>query len=368
MKKIVTLFCLVIFNVSFAQLIAIDDVLVGRADSPFATTSGGDRVFLNDYFNGTAITFGTFGNFTITETVPDPSGFLTLNPFGFVNLAANTPQGIYYITYEICENANPTNCDTAVIEIRVFPSTQSSGSGSSEMSITASSGTVSCGGNVCITDAFCVDLNTGTIPPLTLTADFTVVGESNSYGVRPIPMNPPFNFGDTAGDTQLTQDDWWSPILNFAFEFEFYGANYNNCVLSTNGAVSFNTSKANTYHPWNFTAASQIPNNTSGAFDGANIFGAMHDIDPRPIVNDQPYNITYGVKGEAPFRVFVFSFDNPAQFSCNNLHTSQMIMFYETTNIIETYIFQKPVCSWNGGNAVIGIQNPAGTQGLAPPG
>ncbi|MFL0352119.1 T9SS type B sorting domain-containing protein [Xanthomarina sp. GH4-25] len=368
MKKIITLCCFLFVNISFAQLIAIDDVLVGRADNPNASTSSGDRVFLNDYFNGTALNFGTYGNFTFTETVPDPTGFITFNPLGFVNIAANTPQGIYYITYEVCENAAPTNCDTAVIEIRVFPGTISSGSGSSEMTISASSGSVNCGNNVCITDAFCIDLNTGTIPPLTLTADYTVVGESNSYGVRSIPMNPPFSFGDTAGDTAINTDDVWSPILNFAFDFEFYQTDYSQCVLSTNGAVSFNTAKANTFHEWSFNAANQIPNNAA-AFTGANIFGAMHDIYPGAGgVPASSYNITYGVKGEAPFRVFVFSFYNPPQFGCTSLRTSQMIMFYETTNVIETYIFQKPVCSWNGGNAVIGIQNPAGTQGIAPPG
>jgi len=370
MKKIITLFFLIAFNVSFAQLIAIDDVVVGRANSPFATTSGGDRVFLNDYFNGTAITFGTFGNFTITETVPDPSGFLTLNAFGFVNIAASTPQGIYYITYEICENAMPTNCDTAVIEIRIFPSTQSSGSGSSEMSLSASSGSVSCGGNVCITDAFCIDLNTGTIPPLTLSASYQEIGESNTYVVNTIPFNPPFSFGETSTGTALTTDDIWSNIINFAFDFEFYQNNYTNCVLSTNGAVSFDTSNANTFHMWTPAAGQLIPNNTDNALRNGNIFGAIHDTNPAAsgtIGTD--YNITYSVKGEAPFRVFVFSFYNVAHFSCSALKTSQMIMFYETTNIVETYIFQKPVCSgWHGGRAAIGIQNDAGTQGLAAPG
>src|SRR5690606_8317449 len=69
-------------------------------------------------------------------------------------------------------------------------------------------------------------------------------------------------------------------------------------------------------------------------------------------------------------RVFVFSFYNVGQWNCwGNARTSQMIMFYETTNIIETYIFQKDVCaSWQAGVAAIGIQNPAGTAGISPPG
>lgn len=42
---------------------------------------------------------------------------------------------------------------------------------------------------------------------------------------------------------------------------------------------------------------------------------------------------------------------------------------YETTNAIEVYIQDKPVCSdWNDGNAVIGIQNADGSAGVSPPG
>ncbi len=372
MKKIITLVCFLLISTSYAQLIAIDDVLIGRSDNPNAANSTGDRIFLNDYFNGTALTFGTYGNFTLTETIPDGTGNITFNPLGFVNIAANTPQGIYYITYQICENANPTNCDTAEIEIRVFPGSISSGSGSSEMTISADSGTVNCGGNVCITDPFCLDLNTGTIPPLTLSADFQEIGDSNSYEVNTIPFNPPFSFTDTSTGVSLTTDDDWSPVINFAFDFEFYQQNYSSCVLSTNGAVSFDLGRANQPHGWAFAPADLIPRNNPGAFTGANIFGAMHDTNPATSgVLGTDYNITYSIKGEAPFRVFVFSFFNVSQYSsaCTPLKTSQMMMFYETTNIVETYVFQKPVCSgWNGGLAVIGIQNPGGTQGISPPG
>src|SRR5690554_7086871 len=193
MKKLITLCCFLFISATYAQLIAIDDVVVGRSDNPSASTSNGPRIFLNDYFNGTALNFGTYGNFTFTESVPDPTGFTALNPLGFVNIAANTPQGIYFITYEICENANPTNCDTAVIEIRVFPSTVSAGSGSSEMTISTSSGVVTNSDNVSIITAGCVDLNTGSTPPITLSANYTEVGVSNTYGVRSISMTAPFS-------------------------------------------------------------------------------------------------------------------------------------------------------------------------------
>ncbi|MGY0391920.1 T9SS type B sorting domain-containing protein [Bizionia sp. KMM 8389] len=370
MKKIITLICFLCISLSYGQLVAIDDVLVARSDNPNAAPSTGDRIFLNDYFNGSPITFANYNDFTLTETVADPFGYITFNPLGFVTVAANTPQGIYYVTYQICEDANPTNCDTAVIEIRVFPGSISSGSGSSEMTISASSGSVSCSGNVCITDDFCLDRNTGTIPPLTLSATYQEIGESDGYVVNTIPFNPPFSFGDTSTGVSLTTDDNWSNVINFAFDFEFYEQNYTSCVLSTNGAVSFDLSNAGDTHYWTPAAGALIPNNTDAALRDGNIFGAIHDTDPSASGTlGTDYNITYSIKGEAPFRVFVFSFFNVAQFSCNELKTSQMIMFYETTNIIETYIFQKPICpGWAGGRAAIGIQNNAGTEGLAPPG
>ena len=41
---------------------------------------------------------------------------------------------------------------------------------------------------------------------------------------------------------------------------------------------------------------------------------------------------------------------------------THMAVFYETTNVIDIYIKDKPTCSsWNSGNAAVGIQNDAGT-------
>ncbi|WP_417200036.1 T9SS type B sorting domain-containing protein [Bizionia sp.] len=370
MKKIITLVCFLFIGTAYAQLIAIDDVVTGRADNPTLATATGDRMFLNDYFNGTALNFGTRNNFTFTEVTPDPTGFTTFDGTQqFVQIAPNTPQGIYYITYQICENANPTNCDTAEIEIRVFPATLSSGSGSSEIDISVSSGTINCAANVCITDAYCVDLNTGTIPEIILSADFNEVGQTSSYVVNPIDPNPPFSYAEASAGIPLTSDDNWSGVLDFVFDFEFYGQNYTQCVLSTNGAVSFDLSKAGDPHPWNMQASPVNIPNTSAPYNGANIFGAMHDTNPGTSgTQGIDYDINYQVKGEAPFRVFVFSSRNVAHFQCTAAKTYQMILFYEATNIIETYISQKDLCnSWNGGLAAIGIQNPAMTQGIFPP-
>ncbi|RMG92957.1 MAG: hypothetical protein D6706_16070, partial [Chloroflexi bacterium] len=86
-------------------------------------------------------------------------------------------------------------------------------------------------------------------------------------------------------------------------------------------------------------------------------------------------DINYAVLGTAPCRTFVVNYYKVPHFDCDDplfgtyLETTQQIVLYETTNVIEVYIKEKPVCAqWNNGNAVIGLQNGNGTQGITPPG
>ena len=47
----------------------------------------------------------------------------------------------------------------------------------------------------------------------------------------------------------------------------------------------------------------------------------------------------------------------------------RQVVLYETTNIIDFYVENKPSCSsWNSGWAAMGIQNDAGTEAVVPPG
>jgi hypothetical protein len=44
--------------------------------------------------------------------------------------------------------------------------------------------------------------------------------------------------------------------------------------------------------------------------------------------------------------------------TCNSILYTGMMVLYEDSNVIEVYIKEKNVCpTWNGGNAVVGIQN-----------
>ncbi|WP_427872173.1 gliding motility-associated C-terminal domain-containing protein [Flavobacterium sp. MMS24-S5] len=82
---------------------------------------GGKTISLtaNDKLNGSPITVGTAAGevkFEIIGTLP--SG-LTLNSDYTISVAPNTPKGDYKVEYKICENTNPTNCDSVIITVPV---------------------------------------------------------------------------------------------------------------------------------------------------------------------------------------------------------------------------------------------------------
>ncbi|CAD0001321.1 hypothetical protein FLACHUCJ7_00468 [Flavobacterium chungangense] len=54
---------------------------------------------------------------------PDPNGVLTLKSDGLVELIPDAPVGTYYLTYEICEKANPVNCSSAIVSVTVVAPT-----------------------------------------------------------------------------------------------------------------------------------------------------------------------------------------------------------------------------------------------------
>lgn len=181
--------------------------------------------------------------------------------------------------------------------------------------------------------------------------------EPTDYTVQQIPYVP---YSYTTGTSILLNiDDTWSSVLPLGFDFCFYGNTYNSCVIGSNGLITFDLTQAGGYcqYPIN----NPIPSNQNPM---NSIMAPWHDSDPS--IAGQ---IRWAQYGTAPCRVFVISFDQIAMFSCNNLISTQQIVLYETTNVIETYIENKPTCStWNGGAAIHGIQNANGTQAVVVPG
>ena len=195
-----------------------------------------------------------------------------------------------------------------------------------------------------------------------LSATFLQTGETTSYEVTPIPYAPfPF-IGGTA--VSADTDDVWSPAIDLPFNFCFFGGTYDEIVIGSNGVISFdlNSNPPGGFCAWSFDAS--IPN--TQLFRNT-IFGVYMDVNPAP--SPPTSDINYQVLGEAPCRTMVVSIPNIFYFGCNELRLTSQMVIYETTNVIEVYVLDRPSgCGWNDGNAVIGIQNQAGNLGYTPPG
>ena len=205
--------------------------------------------------------------------------------------------------------------------------------------------------NYSVTCGQCITLNGGTN---------IINANGNDYNVYSIPYNPvcPYNSGTPI---LVNIDDHWSSIINLPFSFNFFGNNYTQLVCGSNGVISFDLTNANGYCPWSFSGS--CPSNS--LIQNA-IFGVYHDIDP-----SITGTLSYSIFGSAPNRIFVLNFYQIPMFSstCNSLLATHQIALYESSNTIDVYVENNPLCSsWNSGNSLIGIQNSTGTIGLCPPG
>lgn len=194
-------------------------------------------------------------------------------------------------------------------------------------------------------ETFCTDL----------VADYIALPnlDTTSYQIQgPLCDVPPVTGGTP---TNLTIDDVWSGVIALPFEFNFYGNSYTQVVAGANGQLSFNAALAGNYNGWAMDPADQIPTNDAN-YPLNTVFGAYHDINPA-VAPAAPDRVNYFVNGVAPFRVFVLNFNAVPQFGCNELLTTQQILLYESLNVIDVNIINKPVCdTWNGGLAAIGLQ------------
>ena len=208
----------------------------------------------------------------------------------------------------------------------------------------------------CTAVSTCVDLE----------ATYLDLGDTSAYTVESIPYAPPYQFGCLANPVSVNTDDVWSPAVNLPFDFCFYGNSYNQCTIGSNGVLSFDMTNAGTSSGYSFS--NSLPS-TTGALFANTIYGVYHDINP-------------GAGGEVGWelitlntgcRALVASWNNVPMFSDNSILYTGMMVLYENTNVIEVYIQEKNiddnnVLPWNDGNAIVGIQNAAGTAAVVAPG
>ncbi|OYQ43459.1 hypothetical protein CHX27_09905, partial [Flavobacterium aurantiibacter] len=197
-----------------------------------------------------------------------------------------------------------------------------------------------------------------------LTATYYAIAPTTTYVSQPIPFQQVNSF--TGGTVlQANQDDIFSPVFTLPFNFNFYGVNYNQLVVGSNGVISFNTALAGQFCPWAFNQT--VPPTGNPTFPILNaIYGVYQDtnIASPPVTNPAVQNVNYYVQGTAPNRVFVANFNELPLYDCNatlGLMTSQIVL-YETTNIVDVIIKNRVGdCGWNGGNGIVGVQNATGT-------
>ena len=193
---------------------------------------------------------------------------------------------------------------------------------------------------------------------LTLNATTTNFSATTTYVNQLIPFAPV-----APGGTAITlSDDQWSQAINIGFNFCFYGNTYTQCLIGSNGVITFNLSGASTtpggYCQWPISYAIPSPNlpTPSIMISFQDLYASMGG------------TIKHQVYGQSPHRRFVVSFDSVAYFSCTSqFFTGQMILYEENSNI-EIHIHNKSICSsWNGGAAILGIQDSAGTNAYWAP-
>ncbi|WP_293871816.1 IPT/TIG domain-containing protein [Flavobacterium sp.] len=196
-----------------------------------------------------------------------------------------------------------------------------------------------------------------------LEATYLQLNQPTNYSVSSIPYVPPYQYTCLQNPVSVNVDDVWSPTINLPFDFCFFGNNYNKCLIGSNGVITFDTT-SNTpggYSTWSYN--SDLPN--VSLFKNT-IFGVYHDIDPSKggQVGWELITLNTGC------RALVASWNNIPMYSssCNASLYTGMIVLYENTNVIEVYIKEKNICStWNNGNAIVGIQNAAGTAAVVAP-
>jgi len=167
--------------------------------------------------------------------------------------------------------------------------------------------------------------------------------------------------------TSISIDDTYSSVINLPFTFPFYGVNYNSLVVSTNGYISFDITRAGLFSHYS-TTAGDLP--TTG-YDRALIMGPYHDLNPA-YTTSPTQRIDYVVNGNAPNRKWVLSFYRVPLFltSCQNLiENTHQIILHESSGVVEVSVFDKQIClNWNNGKSMIGMQNYNRNMAIMAPG
>ena len=203
-----------------------------------------------------------------------------------------------------------------------------------------------------------------------LSATYTDLKETTDYVVQSTPYVPPADFTSGTTPPGLLDTDEWSTAVPIGFNFCYYGNTYSNVYVGPNGAITFTAAYAGTNSPWQLSDGGvpiTLPQATDAKLSFNTIYGVTQDLYYK--ADGSNGTITYELIGTSPNRALVVKFNAISEFSCTAQKVSSMIVLYETTNNIDVFIKEKPVCAaWQGGYGLVGINNVDGTQAVTPPG
>ncbi|MGB1033020.1 MAG: PPC domain-containing protein, partial [Flavobacteriales bacterium] len=79
--------------------------------------------------------------------------------------------------------------------------------------------------------------------PMDIEAEVFESGFSDSYRVCEIDYAPPYAY-NAGTPFSVAVDDVWTDVINLPFNFCFFGVNYNQAIVGSNGLISFDTTDA----------------------------------------------------------------------------------------------------------------------------
>ncbi|SDI42046.1 gliding motility-associated C-terminal domain-containing protein [Chryseobacterium taeanense] len=193
---------------------------------------------------------------------------------------------------------------------------------------------------------------------IALNVEYPVLRQTASYQISQEVYSPPVPLNQGTA-LNANYDDLFAAKLDLPFKFCFYNQYYQSLIVGSNGMVTFDLNQlGNINYPniqWTNPSTS-LPKNS--------IFGAYHDI---VFSSGDASEIYYSTIGTAPYRKFVINFYEGRVSGCTERSSSQIVL-HETTNVIEVFIDKKltPCPTRKFENALIGVINSDGTQGVSP--
>lgn len=191
-----------------------------------------------------------------------------------------------------------------------------------------------------------------------------------------------FSFENFAGTVLPTTDDvLFTDYIDFGFSICYDGKPYTGGYVASNSAFVFDAIpcfpniKSSAFAvggvstDYEITGAAPI-NGTSVPRNA--ILAPWHDINPGSSAVVAASEIHYIISGTSPNRKVIISWEDIPMYStsCETVtasRASSQIKLFEFDSSIEIHIKNKQVCStWNGGDAILGLQNYNGTIYIPP--